>query len=84
MMYVAGDQEGSSNDDVYNAFAYGLWSEAGGNQADSISVPDNGNVNDKTVGPGVPCLRVQGDGGAPLLEACDATNPNQYWNFNSP
>jgi hypothetical protein len=126
-MYVAGDQEGNPND-VYNAFAYGLWSEAGGNQwvgpnlgfdgdtatwfgpgsgiangglllpvyanaaesamlvqSESITVPNKGNVNDKTVGPGGQCLTAPaGGGGTPVLEACDATNPNQYWNFNSP
>lgn len=40
-MYVAGDQEGNSND-VYNAFAYGLWSEAGGNQSDGPNLGFDG------------------------------------------
>lgn len=123
-MYFAGDQEGNGND-IYNAFAYGVWSPGDNNfvgpnlgfqgntpvwyspgsgtanggvllpvfgnatgsqmlvQASSITVPDDGNVPDKTVGSGGQCLAAPSDGGAPTLEACDATNPNQYWNFDS-
>ncbi|WP_420366975.1 hypothetical protein [Curtobacterium sp. L1-20] len=53
-------------------------------QANSITVPSSGNVPDKTVGTGGQCLTAPGNGGDPLLEDCDATNPSQYWNFPNP
>lgn len=52
-------------------------------QAASIAVPDKGNVNDGTVGTGGQCLTAPAGASTPTLEACDATNPNQYWNFNN-
>lgn len=53
-------------------------------QAISIAVPDKGNVDSGTVGSGGMCLTAPAGGGTATLAACDATNPNQYWNFNKP
>lgn len=51
-------------------------------QATSIAVPQSGNVNSGTVGSGGLCLTAPASDGTPTLQSCDATNPNQYWNFN--